>query len=335
MQVSQKMKLNFVQQVLFPVIVLAYLSACSETQLVIHSAKKIVGPSDEIPETSAPMKYKVGNPYQIFGVWYYPSEDFEYNKTGIASWYGPKFHGRKTANGEIYDMNALTAAHRTLPMPSYVRVSNLENGRSLVLRINDRGPFARVKQGRIIDISRRGAQLLGFQKQGTARVQVQVLSDRSRQIKARITNELEINRLGTPIKIDRMPKPHVEAQKLPVIGEKHSIKQPKKLVVSQHETPNKTLNADLPVEPSGEVSQGLAHKTHIYVQVGSFTKFDNASRVRAKILPIVNARISQILINGRDFYRVRVGPISTVSVADQKLDILGKAGFKNARIIVD
>ena len=120
-------------------------------------------------------KYKVGNPYQIKGVWYYPKESFDHVETGIASWYGRQFHLKKTANGEIFDMNELTAAHRTLQMPSFVQVTNLENGRSLKLRVNDRGPFA---HGRIIDVSRRAAQLLGFERQGTARVRVQILGCR-------------------------------------------------------------------------------------------------------------------------------------------------------------
>ena len=101
--------------------------------------------------------YKVGTPYQIDGVWYYPAEDFAYEETGIASWYGEQFHAKETANGEVFDLNALTAAHRTLPMPSIVQVTNLENGRPLHLRVNDRGPFAR---GRIIDVSRRAVARL-------------------------------------------------------------------------------------------------------------------------------------------------------------------------------
>src|SRR6266853_3103044 len=116
--------------------------------------------------------YKVGNPYQIAGVWYRPAEDFSYDETGIASWYGEDFHGKYTANGEVYDLNALTAAHRTLPMPTIVQVTNLDNGRTIELRVNDRGPFAR---GRIIDVSRRGAQLLGFEPQGTAKVRVRIM----------------------------------------------------------------------------------------------------------------------------------------------------------------
>ncbi|MEQ1868252.1 MAG: septal ring lytic transglycosylase RlpA family protein, partial [Micropepsaceae bacterium] len=114
--------------------------------------------------------YKVGTPYQIAGVWYYPKEDPFYDETGVASWYGEDFHGKATANGERYDMDAFTAAHRTLPMPTIVRVTNLENGRSIKLRVNDRGPYAR---GRIIDVSNRAAKLLGFSNKGTARVRVQ------------------------------------------------------------------------------------------------------------------------------------------------------------------
>src|SRR5690242_12256883 len=117
--------------------------------------------------------YKVGQPYQIDGTWYYPAEDFNYDETGIASWYGEAFHAKVTANGEVFDLNALTAAHKTLPMPCIVQVTNLENGRSIELRVNDRGPFVR---GRIIDVSRRAAQLLGFEGQGTTKVRVQVLA---------------------------------------------------------------------------------------------------------------------------------------------------------------
>lgn len=124
--------------------------------------------------------YKVGNPYQIMGRWYYPKEDYNYSEVGIASWYGDDFHAKRTANGESYDMNTLTAAHRTLPLPSIVKVTNLENGRSLVLRVNDRGPYAKE---RIIDISKRGAQLLGYQTKGTAKVKVEIMAQESKALK--------------------------------------------------------------------------------------------------------------------------------------------------------
>lgn len=115
---------------------------------------------------------KIGDPYLAAGETVVPAEDPDYDQAGIASWYGEMFHGRKTANGEIYDMNALTAAHPTLPLPSYVKVTHLGNGRSLVLRLNDRGPFAR---NRVIDLSRQAARLLGIHKQGTGPVRVKYL----------------------------------------------------------------------------------------------------------------------------------------------------------------
>lgn len=130
--------------------------------------------------------YKVGKPYQIMGRWYYPKEDYHYSEVGIASWYGDDFHAKRTANGEKYDMNTLTAAHRTLPLPSVVKVTNLENGRSLVVRVNDRGPYVK---DRIIDLSKRAAQLLGYQTKGTAKVKVEIMADESKALKAAMLNQ--------------------------------------------------------------------------------------------------------------------------------------------------
>ncbi len=116
---------------------------------------------------------KRGKPYKVMGQWYYPLESARnYDQTGTASWYGKKFHGRKTANGERYDMHAMSAAHKTLPLPTMVRVTNLDNGRSVVVRVNDRGPFVK---SRIIDLSYAAARSLGYDKKGTAHVRVQAL----------------------------------------------------------------------------------------------------------------------------------------------------------------
>jgi rare lipoprotein A len=117
--------------------------------------------------------YKVGEPYQIAGRTYVPREEPGYVEVGVASWYGADFHGRLTANGEVYDLKGFTAAHRTLPLPSYVRVTNLENGRSMLVRVNDRGPFAR---DRIIDVSETVAGMLAFAEKGTARVKVEYVA---------------------------------------------------------------------------------------------------------------------------------------------------------------
>lgn len=113
---------------------------------------------------------QLGKPYQVRGKWYYPKEDKRYAKVGLASWYGDAFHGRLTANGEVYDTMQLTAAHPTMPLPSYARVTNLETGSSIIVRVNDRGPY---HEGRIIDVSERAAQMLDYGKVGTARVKVE------------------------------------------------------------------------------------------------------------------------------------------------------------------
>ncbi len=115
--------------------------------------------------------YKVGGPYQIAGDWYYPEEDPYYEEEGEASWYGADFHNKKTANGEIFNKDSMTAAHRTLPMPSVVKVTNLENGKTVSVRVNDRGPFAK---DRIIDLSEKAARKLGFHDDGTTHVKVEL-----------------------------------------------------------------------------------------------------------------------------------------------------------------
>lgn len=117
-------------------------------------------------------KQKIGRPYKINGVWYRPARQPGYDQVGIASWYGSNFHGKPTANGEIYDMEKMTAAHTTLPLPSYVEVTNLSNGAKRIIRINDRGPFV---DGRLIDLSRAAARELDFLNQGLARVRVRLI----------------------------------------------------------------------------------------------------------------------------------------------------------------
>ncbi len=114
-------------------------------------------------------RYKVGDPYQVDGRWYVPAEQPDYDEVGMASWYGDAFHAKATANGELFDMTAMTAAHKTLPLPSIVEVTNLGNGRRIRVRVNDRGPFV---DGRILDLSRAAAGELGFAGQGLARVRV-------------------------------------------------------------------------------------------------------------------------------------------------------------------
>lgn len=123
----------------------------------------------------APGPRKIGKPYYVDGIKYYPLDTADgYTEEGVASWYGPGFHGKLTANGETYNQKDMTAAHKTLPMPTYVRVENLENGKEIIVRVNDRGPFSK---GRIIDLSEEGARRIGMIEKGTARVRVSVLSE--------------------------------------------------------------------------------------------------------------------------------------------------------------
>jgi len=116
--------------------------------------------------------YKIGAPYQVGGIWYVPKDEPNYDRTGIASWYGDAFHMKATADGEIFDMTAFSAAHTTLPLPSMVEVTNLDNGRKLTVRVNDRGPFV---DNRIIDLSRAAAAELGYDRKGLAHVRVRYL----------------------------------------------------------------------------------------------------------------------------------------------------------------
>jgi rare lipoprotein A len=131
-------------------------------------SRRVIADGEPVPKGGG--YYRVGEPYRINGQTYYPAENPSYRQEGIASWYGPDFHGRLTANGEIFDMHAISAAHPTMPIPSYARVTNLDNGRSMIVRVNDRGPYAR---GRIIDVSIGAAKALGFYSVGLAHVRVE------------------------------------------------------------------------------------------------------------------------------------------------------------------
>lgn len=270
--------------------------------------------------------YKVGNPYQIDNVWYYPHEQPDYDETGIASWYGPTFYGKSTANGEPYDGNALTAAHRTLPMPVNVRVTNLENGKSIVVRVNDRGPYAR---GRIIDLSRRAAELLDVVQTGTAKVRVTYLG----------RADLEG---GAPPPPETPPQ---IASALPAVPAARIDSAPLGTVPGAAVAPPVKQNP-LPVpvpgppilvaanQPTGQVIQEpVPAATHLYVQAGAFSKLDNAKMLLSKLGG--NLRISALQRNGQTLYRVRTGPLNSVEDADAALSRITGAGSNDAHIVVD
>jgi rare lipoprotein A len=273
--------------------------------------------------------YKVGNPYQIQGTWYYPREQPQYDETGIASWYGPNFHGGRTANGEIFDENALTAAHRTLPLPVNVRITNLENGKSIIVRVNDRGPYAK---GRIIDVSKGAAQLLGFLGRGTAKVRVTYVAradlgggepppsetppEIANAVPAAPAGKVDTEALNIvpgatvapPVAAPTLPVPAVASTALPA--------------------------AD--TQPTGEVQHvPVPATTHMYVQAGAFSSMANANRLKERFAAAGDLVISPIDRGGQRLYRVRIGPFDDVSLADAALAQLTGLGSTDARIVVD
>jgi rare lipoprotein A len=311
------------------------LGACAETTFLAHATKEFqqsVGLNGQSGKTV----YKIGKPYEINGVWYYPKVDYKYTETGIASWYGPNFHHKKTANGEIFDMNGVSAAHRTLPIPSLVRVTNLNSGRAINVRVNDRGPFA---HGRIIDLSRRAAQLLGFERAGTAPVRVEILAEESRQLAAAAQNLIGRQTGIEPKKPDSAPTVSVTSSTLPPpIGAK-TVKPPseqfKVLAIVQDPVKNGRSKPNLAVVDEKISLQVVTGKPKIFIQAGAFSRFQNAHKVRAVLKQLGPTNITQVDIDQRPLFRVRIGPLDTVENADQILASVIKAGYPDAATIVE
>ena len=272
------------------------ISGCSEATFLVNSAKRIGTWGDE-------PTYKVGNPYKINGKWYYPAIDYDYDETGYASWYGPGFHGKKTANGEIFDQNKISAAHRTLPLPSIVKVTNLENGKFLEsVRVNDRGPFAR---DRILDLSKEAAKELGFVNKGVTKVRVEILEDESRKF----ANDL----------IDDNNK--AEAAVVQKISKKEIRVQP-------------TVNENNFAENNEEVSdKNFILDNNVLIQVGAFTDHRNAKSLTEKLSEF-KAFIKREFINNQYFYRVRIGPMENISIANELKEKLFNLGYTSSHIIM-
>ncbi|MCB9995680.1 MAG: septal ring lytic transglycosylase RlpA family protein [Rhodospirillales bacterium] len=309
------------------------LTGCSELQLASHVTKQAMPPS------KSQGTFKVGSPYKIDGRRYYPQESYDYSETGIASWYGPNFHGKSTANGETFDENELTAAHKTLQMPSLVRVTNLENGRSLIVRVNDRGPYSK---GRIIDVSKRAAELLGFRTKGTAKVRLDVLEKESLAIAQAAKSgkdtsgyEVALNRGGTlPDEGDQATRvayggtPPVES-----VSREALVSAPYQDGALQQAIPGHTKNGNFYPDPV--VTEMPITPTDIYVQAGSFTVADNAHRLKSKLQQFAATDVFPAVVNGRQFYRVRLGPVETVAQADRLLSQILSAGNESAIIVVE
>jgi rare lipoprotein A len=271
-------------------------------------------------------RYSVGKPYQVAGGWYTPREDPSYDEVGRASWYGELFHGRYTANGEIYDMDRLTAAHPTLPLPVYARVTNLANGRNIVVRINDRGPFAR---DRIIDLSRRSADALGFRKNGTAQVRVTYLG------KAPLNGDDSYERrylasqgsaqFATARRIRPTADP-VAVASIPSVGtppRKNTDKLASRLAPPQANPKQARFAPAMQPTPAGAR----------LVQAGTFKSQENAERARTQLASIAPVDVAPIKLGGDTFFRVRIGPFAADAEAASALARVRQEGYTGARIV--
>ncbi len=264
-----------------------------------------------------PRAPKIGNPYQVFGIWYYPADDKGYDVRGVVSWYGPGFHALNTANGETYDQDGISGAHKTLPLPSYVEVENLDNGRKLTVRLNDRGPFV---DGRIVDLSRKAAQLLGVDRPGTARVRVRrVFPD------APTIASLEPPR--------RAPVPAVVAS-----AGAPAVAQPATAVSSGGATaPPAVATVDLSPGTAGDIapSAGPAAAPRpasggAFVQVAALSDPGRVAWLSGYLAgygPVVTERITSGLT------RIRLGPYQNAGAADAALARVRAAGYTDARLI--
>ncbi|GAA0569543.1 septal ring lytic transglycosylase RlpA family protein [Caenispirillum bisanense] len=290
------------------------LSACAETQLAVHTAKRMTGPVDLPPRGI----YKIGKPYQIDGTWYYPKEDFRYTEEGVASWYGADFHGKPTANGEVYDMNDLTAAHRTLPMPAVVRVTNQDNGRSLILRVNDRGPFAK---NRIIDISRRGAQLLGFEAKGTTRVRVEILPDESMALREAM---IAAGRAEGGVAVASATGAEPAARPAPAPAP----------VVAAPTPPPPVVQAPAPA-PVRQAQTAAAMAGGSYIQAGAFSTMENARHLEFQLQDFGPTVIVPVQTASSTLYRVRIGPLADAGEAQRLLAQVRGAGYGDAVVVTD
>lgn len=266
----------------------------------------------------------VGKPYQVAGRWFTPKEQPNYDKTGPASWYGEAFNRRKTSNGEWFDMTRLTAAHPTLPLPSYVKVTNLDNGRDVIVRVNDRGPFV---GPRIIDMSKRSAEVLDFKRKGKANVRVQYigpapLDDNGTHLVA-MNKELQ---RGTSLKrmIAAADKSRGKVRSTDVMVAEAPVKKKKQANV---ETVAYTPPAmDPPVTGSGV-------ETSYFVQVGSFADPVNAERARDMFASAWPVQFMELSGTQGSVYRVRLGPISSQDDANTALEGAIASGYPDARLV--
>ena len=346
------MKFNKIAMLAICAATVSLLSACTEARYAAHVVKQIPMPGERSKTEGT---FKVGSAYTIKGRRYTPVETYEYIQTGIASWYGPNFHGKKTANGEIFNKYDLTAAHKTLQMPSIVRVTNMNNGRNVILRVNDRGPFA---HDRVIDVSERAATVLGFKNAGTAPVRIEVLADASRDVAARAKTgadtrgyEVALNRNKSLLsgQVKPMPKPEpitevaLSSQSPAVTPTPPSIPQarqgathtipPRKPLPVQAEVLQASYTPPIPRRVPGHPAANYPGK--IYVQAGAFSQEQNALNLSSQLSSYGQSKVYMTRVNDRPYFRVRLGPYEDRAQASRILTALNENGNQNAVIVVD
>jgi len=291
---------------------LVFLVGCT-TQPALSPTAPSSELRDAIPRVEPRSKY--GNPasYEIAGRRYRTlSSSQDYVERGVASWYGPGFHGKRTSSGEPYDMRGMTAAHTTLPLPTYVYITNLENGRTAILRVNDRGPF---EKNRLIDLSYSGAKKLGVDKPGTALVEIQALDPANPESWPSGATILVAAAQGGEVTTESMVVPLTASV---VTGK----------VAALYQNPpalSDSGGAVVPLRPT------------LYLQVGAFSSFDNAERLRQRLTStmVVSCAIRSTQTAEQTLYRLRLGPLDSVESADQLLEPLARLGIRDPHIVVD
>lgn len=305
--------------------------------------------------------YRTGNPYKVNGVWHFPQKELDPNhdEIGEATWYGHDFHNKMTANGEIFDMHGFTAAHKTLPLPSVVRVTNLSNKKSVILRVNDRGPF---DNKRVIDVSKKAAELLGFLDQGSTKVRVQVLPEESLRVASmtkgtnydpnKLTTQAgQVNMTPlpattsmamTPTPVATMPKPEImESVVAPENTDEEAPLTPPSIDVlnsllpqTEAATPAGSEESVTPdvTEPAVVASAPIAKGT-VYIQAGAYRNKANAENAVKKLQKVAPAELSAMSKDTNPLYRVRVGPFPDKDTARQKLKAVISIGHADATVV--
>ena len=304
----------------------SFLSSCTSVELAANLGKKVLLKKDQLSKSKS--IYKIGNPYVVDGKRYYPRRNLNYDEKGIASWYGPKFHGKLTANGEIFNQYELTAAHKTLPIPSAVKVTNLKNNKSLIVRINDRGPFV---NDRIIDLSYQSAKELKLLESGTGFVRVQLLRSESLLLeklakKGQFPEIDEIKKKTTP-PINKVSYPNVSIKKIGETNKSNNIEEifEKNKIETYIEEAQKRIQV-LKIN-------GKSYK--IWIQIASFSNKKSAKILKSKFNSIKKINIKKATFKGNSFYRVRVGPFNKINETKEIYNFLIKSGMEGTKIFVE